>query len=562
MKKNSFQLRILPIGGLGEIGMNCMVVETKDDMILIDCGLLFSELVDFGVRFCVPNFQYVIERRHKLRAILLTHGHEDHIGALGFASKLGVRAPIYCSNFTRSLVEHRLGEEGQLGHSQIHTFDERSAINLGSSLKAEFFRVNHSIIDAFGIILHTPLGPIIHSGDFKIDDAPAWGEPLQVRAIRERLTQAPFLLMSDSTNIERKDRSPSEREVGNHLEALLQEAQGLTVVTMFGSNVGRMQQIINAARRQGKVIALSGRSLSQNLEAAIDARFFEHSGSTIIPLEEIGNHPRSSVVILSTGCQGEFASALNRMAWAEHRHVKLGTGDRVIFSSKMIPGNEVPISRLINQLFRTGAEVLYETIDAVHTSGHASHPELKLYYESLQPKYFLPVHGEYRHLVLHRDMAIQSGHAANRALLLENGMCVDFHSTDDARIERVIEDFRLFLEDKSESEALEKDAIKLRRRMGETGAVFVLLARDQVEELYQNEPKILMRGITNANFESSLIDELSTQVENKIRAENKQILAHGVATERFDEVIRVFVRNFLFRSLDRKPFVLVTTLDY
>ena len=351
-------VRVLPLGGLGEIGMNCMVIEDDQDLFLIDCGILFSELDQFGVDFIIPDFKYVVERKDKFRGIVLTHGHEDHIGAVSFAIRAGLHGPTYASPFTALMVRERLAEAGLLDRTELTVFNPGESIQVGG-FKVKTVSVNHSIVDAVALIIETSQGKIIHTGDFRIDPTPFFGSELDMNVFNEAGDNGVLLLLSDSTNVERCEHQASEDVIHKKFEQLMKDQAGLLVISLFSSNVGRMGQIFDLAKKMGKKIALCGRSVEQNVRLAFESTYFKGSESLLIPTDSISDYERNQVIVISSGCQGEFGAALNRIAYGDHKSVKLRPEDLVVLSSKFIPGNEKPISKMVNQLFKSGAQVLY-----------------------------------------------------------------------------------------------------------------------------------------------------------------------------------------------------------
>jgi ribonuclease J len=551
------KLIITPYGGLGEIGMNCMLIETENSAIMIDCGLMFSELDHFGVQFVIPNFAHLFEKKDKIRAIFATHAHEDHIGALSFALKAGIRAPIYCSEFTALMIRERLREAGVLDVVPIHV------LNPGAELKVGDFTVtpasvNHSIIDAYALFIDTPVGKIVHTGDFKADPSPYFGDVMNWDMFKKAGDEGVLLLMSDSTNVEREHEALQDSDIAKNMEKLFSKAEGLIILSMFSSNVGRMANIFKIAGKLGKKIALTGRSMEQNVRLAQERGAITLDSSLMISIDEVNQYDRNKVIVMSTGCQGEPRSALNRIAHAEHAKVKLHDGDLVILSSSQIPGNEVSISKLINQLFRQGADVLYDTIEDVHTSGHATKPELKKMLEIVRPKFFLPVHGEYRHLVQHAQLAFETGVKEENILVAQNGEVVELTPHSIEIVDEVTE-LRLLV-DGREGNEITKDLLRDRRRMAETGVVFCLLAREKESGKIITKPEIMAKGLVAEAFEKYLLEEAVKVVENQIREYQKD-LKHGVIGDDLGENIRVSLRRFFDRNTGKKPTVVPVILD-
>ncbi len=550
-------IRITPYGGLGEIGMNCMLIETATTAILIDCGLMFSELDHFGVEFVIPNFSHLLQKKGKIRAIFATHGHEDHIGAIPFALKAGVRAPIYASHFTSLMVRERLKEAGHENTVPLNVMNPGAPITIGD-LTVTPNTVNHSIIDAMALFIDTPIGKIIHTGDFKIDPSPHFGDVMEWDAFRKAGEDGVLLLMSDSTNVERDEHAIQDEAISMRLEEVLRTARGLTLISMFSSNVGRMANIFRIASRMGKKIALTGRSMEQNVRLAMEHGAISIPRESFIPIHEIDQYDRNRVLVLSTGCQGEPRSALNRIAHDEHAHVSLTPDDLVILSSSQIPGNDVAISKLINELFRRGAHVLYDAIDDVHTSGHATRPELKKMLEMVKPKFFVPVHGEYRHLVHHGDLAKEAGVREENISVIQNGEVIEI-SDEGIRMVEEVSELRLLVNGRDGVEVT-KDVLRDRKRLAETGVVFCMIAREKESGKLLTKPEIHAKGLINASFETWLVDEALKVVDGLVQAYRRD-LRRGVVDPDFAENIRIELRRFFDRNTGKKPTVVPVILD-
>jgi ribonuclease J len=412
-------LTITPLGGLGEIGMNCMLIHTPSEMIVIDCGLMFPDDYLLGIDIVIPRFDFILSNKKKLKAIILTHGHEDHIGALPWLMPY-VNVPVYGSKFTLALVANRLREHDLERHTDLREVrpGDRLAFD---DLAVNFFQVCHSIIEGFGLGIETPLGRIVHSGDFKLDPAPLGRNFTDLDAFKRFSEPGVLLLFSDSTNVERDGSSITEREIMATLLDLFTKSEGRILVTLFSSHIQRIQEVFDLAHETGRKVAVNGRSLLTNIETARDLGFLRIPPDTHVEIEDLRNLPDERVVLLVTGSQGEPLSVLARIANNEHRTLRIHPGDTVIMSSRFIPGNVRAITKVINNLYRQGAEVLYERVQAIHASGHAYKEELRTMLHTVKPKYFVPVHGEYRHLVKHRRLAIECGVAPERAFVLENG---------------------------------------------------------------------------------------------------------------------------------------------
>ncbi|NDG84201.1 MAG: ribonuclease J [Proteobacteria bacterium] len=498
-----------------------------------------------------------MKKKEKIRAIFATHGHEDHIGAIPFALKAGIRAPIYASHFTSLMVRERLKEMGHENTVALNVMSPGGPITVGD-LTITPNTVNHSIIDAMALFIDTPAGKIIHTGDFKIDPSPHFGDVMAWKEFRKAGDDGVLLLLSDSTNVEREENAIQDEAISLRLEEVLRKAKGLTLISMFSSNVGRMANIFNLASRMGKKIALTGRSMEQNVRLAMEHGAISIPKQAFIPIDEIDHYDRNRVLILSTGCQGEPRSALARIARDEHPHVSLTPDDLVILSSSQIPGNEVSISGLINELFRRGPHVLYDAIDDVHTSGHATRPELKKMLDTVRPKYFVPVHGEYRHLVHHADLAMETGVREENIAVIQNGEAFEI-GHDGLKIVEEVSELRVLV-DGREGVEITKDVLRDRRRLAETGVVFCMIAREKESGKILTKPEIHAKGLINSSFESWLIDEALKVVDQVIQGYRRE-LRQGVIDPDFAENIRIELRRFFERNIGKKPTVVPMVMD-
>ncbi len=558
MSKPASALKVLPLGGLGEIGMNCMVLEYDDEILVVDCGLMFSDLDQFGVEFVIPDFTYLLERKDKISAFLITHGHEDHIGALAFAMKAGINVPVHASSFTSLLLREKLKEHGLDQTIDLRTF------KMGDVLKFRHFSattvsVNHSIVDSAALIIDTPVGKVIHTGDFKIDPTPFYGRTLDKDVFKKAGDEGVLLMMSDSTNVERHEHSLSESAIFLKFEQLFAAAQGLTVVSMFASNVGRMGQLMKIAKSMGKKVALAGRSMTQNVRLGAEAGYLEDAPGTVIPIEDIDEFPRNKVIVLSTGSQGEHRASLIRVAMGEHPYVKLEKGDLVLMSSKFIPGNEKAIGRMINHLFRQGAEVLYEAVHDIHTSGHATRPELKEMIELARPRFFIPIHGEYRHLVHHAALARECGIKPENVVIANNGDLVEV-TRDSCRVIEHFEEPRVLVEGR-EGNDVSKLVLKERRQIGEKGIVFSLLVRNADSRKIISGPEIITKGLASETNEAFLVEEAKALVKKVVGKWEKDNRTERGPEFDLQETIRVELRRFFDRTIGKKPVVLPIVLD-
>jgi ribonuclease J len=553
--KSKPPLRIVPLGGLGEIGMNCMIFEYEDELFLLDCGVLFSDLQMLGVDFFIPDFSYLKDRKDKVSAYVITHGHEDHIGALPWALRQ-YPAPVYCSPFARKLIESKLAEHGL--EAEIIEFKPGKEITLRHfSITPQ--PVNHSIVEAFALFIKSPVGLLVHTGDFKIDPSPYYGKPLDPKPFVAASEEGVKLLLSDSTNVERAGPNPSEEIVYEKLNEIISNQSGLCIVTLFASNIARIGQILEICKKKNKRLALLGRSMDSNARIAYDLGYLDGLYDHLIDLDEIGLYPRDQTVVLSTGSQGEYRSGLMRVANNEHRSVKLHKGDTVVMSSRFIPGNEKPISRMINQLFRLGADVIYESSAQVHVSGHATAAELKTMIDYVKPEFFLPVHGEYRHLVKHKRLAEACGIASEKAIVAENGDVVEF----DGKTIRVVEHFdenRIMIEG-STGEDLTKVVLKDRRKVAETGIVFAVIVRNSVNGEVVAGPDIMSRGFLDETQRQDLIDDAKVVMLDTIEELSKKNMGRTVNPSDIQEEVRIALRRFFNNKTGIKPVVVVIIVE-
>jgi len=550
-------LRILPLGGLGEIGMNCMVIEWQDEILLVDCGLLFSDLDHFGVQFVIPDFSYLQERKDKVKGILLTHGHEDHIGAVPFLIKAGIRAPIYCSEFTGKMLREKLAEYALDSSTDLFVFRMGEILKF-NRFEVETVSVNHSIVDAAALLIKTPVGMVIHTGDFRIDPQPFYGNQIDLERFKRAGDEGVLLLMSDSTNVERHSCSLSESKVYQNLEQLIAAAEGMTIVAMFASNVARMGQIMQMAQRMGKKVALSGRGMEQNARLAQEIGYLGDANSVLITLDQLDQFPRHEIIVLSTGSQAELGSALTRVANGEHKLLRLQKGDHVLMSSRAIPGNEKSVSRMINQLFKQGAEVVYEAMHEIHASGHATRPELKQMIELIRPKYFIPIHGEYRHLVHHSDLALECGLPPEQVKILTNGDVVEVSESRFETIDRIDEP-RVLIEGR-DGQDVTKLVLKERRLMAEKGVVFSLMVRNPDDQSIVAGPEVFTKGLVSENLEGWLIEEARNHVK-KVIADHEENIRIGGPARDLQENIRIELRRFFNQNIGKKPTVIPIILD-
>lgn len=547
-------LKIIPVGGLGEIGLNCMLFEYDEEILIVDCGVMFSDLQMLGVDFLIPDMSYLKKNKERIAAYVITHAHEDHIGALPFAMR-SHPAPIYSTHFAKKLIEAKLEEHGLLKTTELKLFRPHQPMQF-KHFKVTAVPVNHSIIEAMALIIETPVGKIVFTGDFKIDSSPYYGDPMDPKPFQDAGKEGVLLLMSDSTNVERDGHSLSEERIFHKFEEIFSQAAGLTIVAVFASNIGRIGQVFELAGKLGKKVALLGRSMEQNARLAYELGYLENMKDVVINIDDLANYDRKRCIVLSTGSQGEFRSALARIANNEHRTVKLGEGDLVVMSSKFIPGNEKAIGRMINSLFKLGADVLYESVADIHVSGHANAGELRAMLKMTKPRFFIPVHGEYRHLVKHARLARECGVKRDDALIAVNGDILELGAD---RLERVdhVEENRVLIEGESGSD-VSKVTIKDRRKVAETGIVFSVLIRNSVTGRIMAGPDIITKGLVEEGQEGDLFERAKEVVlaildDASAVAKNKPV--------DLQEEIRVGLRRYFYSRLGKKPVVMPIIVD-
>ena len=549
-------LRIIPLGGLGEIGLNLMLIEYcpagSDEIaaIAIDCGLMFPEREMLGIDVVIPDFSYLREKRH-LQAIIFTHGHEDHIGALPHLLR-EFNVPVYGTPFTLGLLRDKLDEHDLLDDTELHEFRPRQSWQVGP-FHIEGIHVTHSIVDAAALAITTPLGVIVHTGDFKLDQTPIDGRQSDIARLAELGQQGVLLLLSDSTNVERPGTTPSERTVTRPLEDLMAQAAGKVLVATFASHVHRVRQVVDLSVRNGRAVGVVGKSLVNNIEIAREVGHLKIPADTLIDIGKIGDRDPQSVTLLTTGSQGEPLSALSRIATGDHPHVKIRPGDRVILSSRVIPGNERTIARLIDHLCRRGAEVYYEAIACVHVSGHASQEELQLMLNLLRPQFFVPIHGEFRFLVRHCELARGVGVDPTGVFLLEDGQVLEI-TAKGAHVTESVPAGRVFVDGLG---GVEEEVLRDRRHMAEDGLVVAIVGIAQQTGEILSGPDLLSRGFlaaTNGEGFEAAKEAVRTALGELPRESRTDM---GMVKEQVRQVLRRYFR----RTLGRRPVVLPFVME-
>ena len=544
---------IIALGGYGEIGKNMTAIEYRDDIIVIDAGLAFPEEEMLGIDIVIPDIAYLVEKADRVRAIILTHGHEDHIGALPYILRT-LHVPVYGTRLTLGLVNNKLREHG-IEDAVMKEIRPRDRLAIGP-FKVEFFRVNHSIADCVGLAVHTPVGTILHTGDFKFDQTPVDGEVSDFHKLSELGDGGVLVLLSDSTNADRPGYTPSEKVVGRTLREIFSSEKSRILVASFASHVLRIQQVISAASEYGRKVAVVGRSMENVVATAMELGYLDVPKGVLVDIEEIKRMPPDRVVILTTGSQGEPMSALTRIASADHKKVEITPGDIVIIAATPVPGNETMVTRTIDNLFRRGARVIYEASSGVHVSGHASQEELKLMLNLVRPKYFVPIHGEYRHLIHHAELAASVGVPAGNILIGENGTVFEF-SAREARIAGRVQAGNVLVDGLGVGD-VGSVVLRDRKQLAEDGILIAVLAVDSETCELLSGPDIVSRGFVYVRESEQLMEECKERV--------RQILercAESGLTEwsTIKSAVKDALSKFLYERVGRRPMILPIIMD-
>ena len=484
-------LKLIPLGGLGEIGLNMMVVEYGDTIFVIDAGIMFPEAYMLGVDYVIPDMDYLRQNRSRVSGVILTHAHEDHIGALPFLLR-DINVPVFGTPFTLGIVRHKLEEHELLATAALHEVLPRERLKIGP-FEVEFIRVNHSVVDGVGLAIRTPVGMVVHTGDFKMSQTVVEGMLTDVNRFAQCGEEGVLALLSDSTNVEKDGHTISAQEIGAELARIMEAATGRIIVALFASNIARIQQVVNIAQTRHRKVVFNGRSIEVSVAIARKLGYLNVPEGMEIDIDEVNTYPDDEIIMITTGSQGEPMSALARMAAGTHKQIKIHEEDKVILSSKFIPGNEKAIANIINNLYRRGADVVYEKISNIHVSGHAFREELKMMINLTKPRFFMPVHGEYRHLVLHTRLARQVGIPDDHLILAQNGQIIELEK-DRFRIRDGICAGRVLIDGKGIGD-VGRSVLKERRLLSEEGLVVVNMAFDEETGIVVYGPEIASRGV-------------------------------------------------------------------
>ena len=546
-------LTVVPLGGLGEVGKNMMALEYDRDIVVIDCGVLFPEEDMPGVDLVIPDITYLLERKDRVRAILITHGHEDHTGALPYVLP-HLNVPVYAPRLAHGLISVKLKEHSATRGARLELVEPGKPVRLGK-FNVEFFRVCHSIPDAMGLAIETPLGMVIHTGDFKIDHTPVDGIPTDLTKLASYSSKGVQLLFSDSTYAEVPGYTPSEQVVGEALDRAIGEAPGRVLVATFASLISRIQQVIDAAANHGRKVSIVGRSMVENVKMSVEMGYLSPPPGVLLPLGETRDLPSEKVVLVTTGSQGEPTSALVRIANRNHRDIKVKPGDTVIISATAIPGNETVVSRTIDNLFRQGARVLYDKIALVHVHGHAAQEELKTMLNLVKPRFFVPVHGEYHHLVAHASIAESMGIPREGIFVLEDGDVLEV-TRDGAEVVGTVPAGHIFIDGKQTMGGT-SSVIQDRRALSRQGMVVVVVALDKTTGMPARAPELVSRGFMDGEEMSAVFRRVSLSLAESLN--------HGPRTpidwDSLNSLIRETAGKLLLKETGRSPVITPVALE-
>lgn len=553
MAKGAQKLQIIPLGGLGEIGKNMTVIRVDDEILVIDSGLMFPDEDMLGIDLVIPDISYLIENKDKIKAIVLTHGHEDHIGALPYVLKK-INVPVYGTRLTLGILEGRLKENG-VDSSNLHSVMQGDIINVGC-FSVGFIRVNHSIPDAVGLSIKTPVGMIVHTGDFKLDYTPIDGKMTDFRRFSDLGNRGVLVLMADSTNSEREGHTPSERTVGAAFDRAFHNARGRIIVATFSSNVHRIQQVIDTAVRYKRHVAVLGRSMVNVVNISLELGYITAPEGTIVDIDEIHNYRMEQMVIITTGSQGEPMSALTRMSMSDHRKVGIVPGDTVIISATPIPGNEKLVSKTIDNLMKLGANVIYGRNQGIHVSGHASREELKLMHNLVRPKFFIPVHGEYHHLVQHARLARELGMPKENIFISENGQILEF-TRDKGRVAGKVTAGMVMVDGLGVGD-VGNIVLRDRRQLSQDGILIVVVTMNKQTHRVVAGPDIVSRGFVYVRESEALMDEATARVQQALdRCEDEKVKEWAAIKSN----VRDALGRYLFEKTRRRPMILPIIME-
>ncbi len=543
------KLKIIPLGGLDEIGKNMTAYEYGGEIIVVDCGMAFPGDDMYGIDCIIPDVTYLIKNRARIRGLFITHGHEDHVGAIPYVLKQ-VNMPIYCTRFTAGLIQLKLEEHGLVKSTKLITVEPGKSVRAGK-FTVEFIHVNHSIADSVAFAIHTHMGTVVHTGDFKIDSTPIDGEVIDLARLGELGKEGVLALCADSTNVERPGYTLSERAVGQTFSRQFQGCDERIIVTTFASNVHRVQQVLTAAAAYGRKVAVTGRSMENIMRVSTELGYMKVPKNTLVDINKIKSLPKNKQVIVTTGSQGEEMSALYRMAFSTHKQVEVGPGDKVIISASAIPGNEVTVSRVINELFRKGVHVVYDKADMLHVSGHACQEELKIIHALTRPRFFIPLHGEQRMLQIHSQVAQQMGMERNRIAIAENGSVIEI-TAKTLKVGGAVPAGEVYVDGSGVGD-VGAVVMRDRKRLAEDGMVVVVLPISGHDGGLLSPPEIVTRGFIYVKESGDLMKELQGIAMDAAESVTRK---RGRDDGELRGVVKSAVSSYLFKTTKRSPMVI------
>ena len=548
------KLRIIPLGGLDEIGKNMTAFEYGNEIILVDCGMAFPDEDMPGVDMVINDISYLEKNKEKFKGIFLTHGHEDHIGGLPYFLK-SINVPVYGTRLTIALVEHKLKEHNLLSKVKVINVRAGNTVTIGKHFSIEFIRTNHSIADSVALAITTPQGTVIHMGDFKIDSTPIVGDMIDLTRLGELGKRGVLALMSDSTNVERGGYAMSERSVGEKFENIFKDCKKRIIVATFASNVHRVQQIINAAAANGRKVAVSGRSMENIVEISIMLGYMKVPQGVLINIDNINKYNPEQIVIITTGSQGEPMSALTRMAFSDHRKVEITKNDLIIISATPIPGNEKTVANVINELFKIGAEVIYKSLAEVHVSGHACAEELKMILALVKPKYFIPVHGEHRHLELHKRLAENMGMESDDIFVMTNGMVLEINE-EGAKIDSVVPSGKILVDGLGVGD-VGNIVLRDRKLLAQDGLIIVVATLNAVGQIISG-PDIISRGFVYVREAEDIIDHVREVAREALIKCNRSRISDWNTCK---NLVKTNVSKYIYEKTNRSPMILPILME-
>ena len=548
-------LEIIPLGGIGEFGMNCMAVRYEDEMIILDAGMGFPEETAYGVDVCIPDFDFLEEYRDNITAIVLTHGHEDHLGALPYILKK-FNVPVYCSHFTAGLAESKLEEHDLVGDTLVHRVSPRDVVDIGV-FTVEFIRVSHSLVDCFSLAIKTPVGTIIHTGDYKVDETPVIGEPIDLRSFRRYGQEGVLALLSDSTNATVPGRTPSERAVIPAFEEIFSEAKGRIIVAAFASSSHRLQIVLDIAQQFNRKVCVLGRSMLKNVEIADRLGYLDVPDGLLVTFNQSKQMRDHEIVFLVTGSQGESRAALSQMATQSYKGMTIEEGDTVVLSARIIPGNERTISRMIGFIYKRGANIIEEKRRLVHVSGHASQEDIRIMTEAVRPKFVVPIHGEYRMLFRHKEFVKNHlGYAEENIILIENGDVLELDG-ERAAVVNKREVGRTFIDD-SGFEEIESETVRQRKQMAYDGMITLIVTLNADTGVLHGDPEIVTRGVRGFDSSNGNLKDAQRIVAAAIAGASRETLSDATLLK---EHIRVELKRFIQKLTGARPVIMPVVLQ-